>query len=68
MRFLGEGGRQGTEPAYLGFRGLSNFLILIKSKLDWLYKSHYVEKSDQGTLKKGDGSHVTHIEGRHFFC
>ena len=46
--------RQGTEPANLGFRGLSNFLILIKSIPDWLSESHYVKKSDHGnTWKRG---------------
>ena len=54
--------RQGTEPANLGFRRLSNFLILIKIIPDWLYESHFIT----GTLRKGGGSHVLHIKGRHF--
>ena len=44
--------RQCTVPANLGFRGISNFLILIKSILDWLYENQNIKKLDCGNVPK----------------
>ena len=44
--------RQGNQPAHLGFKGLSIFLILIKKILNWLYENKNVKKSDLGNIPK----------------
>ena len=39
-------------PHRQGNQGLSNFLILIKSILNWLYENQNIKKSDPGNVPK----------------